>query len=366
MFTIRDIVSIIEDFAPLALQEGFDNCGVQVGDVNNEAKGVLLTLDVTIEVIEEAVAKKCNLIISHHPITLSGIKNLTGSSLSEKIFIKAIQENLVIYTAHTNIDKVKNGVSGILANKIGLINQQILAPDSNQLIKLVTFVPHNQAEEVRQAIFNAGAGHIGNYDSCSYNLKGEGTFRGDESTHPFSGEVGKLHTEPELRIETIAPSFLKNRIIKALIEAHPYEEPAYDIYPLNNEWSEVGLGMVGDLQEEMDITDFLAHLKKTTSTECIRHTQQVGDTIKRVAVCGGSGSSLLGKALAEKADVFVTGDYKYHQFFDGIGKIMIADIGHYESEQFIKGLFLEILTKKIPNFAFHLSEINSNPIKYFY
>lgn len=366
MFTIRDIISIIEDFAPLALQEGFDNCGVQVGDVNNEAKGVLLTLDVTLEVVEEAAAKNCNLIISHHPITLKGIKNLTGSSLSEKIFIKAIQENIVIYAAHTNIDSVKNGVSGVLANKIGLINQQILAPVSDQLIKLVTFVPHQQADEVRKAMFKAGAGHIGNYDSCSFNLEGEGTFRGDNSTTPFVGKKGELHTEPELRIETVAPSYLKNRIIKSLIEAHPYEEPAYDIYPLKNKWSEVGLGMVGDLQDEMSITDFLAHLKKTTSTDCIRHTQQASKTIKRVAVCGGSGSSLLGKALAEKADAFVTGDFKYHQFFDGIGKIMIADIGHYESEQFIKGLFLEILTKKIPNFAFHLSEINSNPIKYFY
>lgn len=365
MFTIREIISIIEDFAPLALQEGFDNCGVQVGDVNNEAKGVLLTLDVTIEVIEEALAKDCNLIIAHHPITLTGIKSLTGSSLSEKLFIKAIQENITIYAAHTNIDSVRNGVSAILANKIGLINQQILAPVSNQLIKLVTFVPHQQADEVRQAIFKAGAGHIGKYDNCSYNIEGEGTFRGEVSTTPFAGKAGELHTEPEIRIETVAPSFLKSRIIKALIATHPYEEPAYDIYPLKNEWAEVGLGIIGELQEDMSASAFLAHLKETTSAECIRHTQQIGETIKRVAVCGGSGSSLLEKALAAKADVFVTGDFKYHQFFDGINKIMIADIGHYESEQFIKGLFLEILTKKIPNFAFHLSEVNSNPIKYF-
>lgn len=366
MLTIRDIISVIEDFAPLALQESFDNCGVQVGDVHKEAKGVLLTLDVTLEVIKEAIDKKCNLIIAHHPITLSGIKSLTGASLAEKILIKAIENSITIYAAHTNMDSVKKGVSAVLANKIGLINQQILNPVTNQLVKIVTFVPHQQAEEVRQAMFKAGAGHIGDYDSCSYNLKGEGTFKGGDSTNPFAGKAGKLHTESEIRIETVAPSYLKNKVINAIIASHPYEEPAFDIYPLNNLWQTVGLGMVGDLKEEMNIGDFLKHLKKTTGTECIRHTQQASDTVKRVAVCGGSGSSLLKNAIAANADIFVTGDFKYHQFFDGINKIMIADIGHYESEQFIKGLFLEILTKKIPNFAFHLSEVNSNPIKYFY
>ncbi|ASB49651.1 Nif3-like dinuclear metal center hexameric protein [Alkalitalea saponilacus] len=363
--TIKEIISHLEDFAPQSLQEGFDNSGMQTGDVNQNATGVLITLDVTPEVVDESIKTNCNLIISHHPVTISGVKSLTGKNLSEQVFIKAIKNNIAIYTAHTNIDNVKNGVSGILANKLGLINHKILSLKQNALVKLVVFVPKEAAGEVRNAIFEAGAGQIGNYDSCSFNIAGEGTFRGDESTNPYVGEKGELHTEPEIRVETILPATLQSRVLNALIKAHPYEEPAFDFYPLNNSWPEAGLGIVGEYHQPLSKTEFLTKLKEVTNASCIRYTECIHEKIQKVAVCGGSGSSFLRNAIASGAQAFVTGDFKYHQFFDAENRIMIADVGHYESEQFTKELFFEILTKKIPNFAVRLSEVNSNPIKYF-
>jgi dinuclear metal center YbgI/SA1388 family protein len=365
MTTVKEFMSVIETFAPLSLQESYDNCGLQTGNQNNEVTGVMITLDVNNEVLDDALKNHCNLIIAHHPLTLSGLKTITGNTLTEQIIIRAIKNNLSIYSAHTNMDSVKNGVSGILANKIGLTNQHVLSPLKQQLVKLVTFVPQAQAGHVRQAIFDAGAGHIGNYDCCSYNLNGTGTFRGDEKTTPFVGRPGELHTEPEVRIETILPAFIQHQVVRAIITNHPYEEPAYDIYPLSNEWDNIGLGIIGELPTAMNPDTFLNHLKNVTQTECIRHTKPLKKEIKKVALCGGSGSSLTNQAIASGAQVFVTGDFKYHQFFDAQEKIMIADIGHYESEQFIKGLFLELLTKKFPNFAIRLSKVNSNPIKYY-
>ena len=362
---VKDIISCLEEAAPLSFQEDYDNSGLQVGDYDTVVNGVLITLDVTPEIIEEAKVNNCNLIISHHPVTLSGIKKMAGNSLPVQILTEAIRNNISIYAAHTNLDSVKNGVSGILAQKLDLINCKLLSPRKNQLLKLVTFVPHEYAGKVRNAIFEAGAGHIGNYDCCSYNIEGEGTFRGDNSTNPFVGEKGKLHTEKEIRIETIIPAFLQNKILKALIEAHPYEEPAYDFYMLENSWDKVGFGIIGELRETKEPTEFLKYLKSVTQTGCIRHTQTSVKQIKKVALCGGSGSFLLQKALNAKADVFISGDFKYHQFFETSKSMMIADIGHYESEQFTKELFFEIVTKKFPNFAVRLSEINSNPIKYY-
>lgn len=363
---VKDVIRCIERFAPPALQESYDNCGLQVGNDSSEVTGVLITLDVTIAVLEEAIASNCNLIVSHHPLTLSGIKRLTGRTASERIFMMAIKHELSVFSAHTNIDSVKNGVSGVLANRLGLKHQTILAPREKSLLKLITFVPVANVSQVRMALFDAGAGHIGNYDSCSFNVAGEGTFRGGEDTNPYAGQKEVFHTEPEVRVETILPFYSRDTVVKALYAAHPYEEPAFDIVPLANDWHEAGFGVVGDLEQPMSAVDFLLHLKQTTNTGCIRHTDFNRGEIKRVAVCGGSGSSLLKNAMGAGADAFVSGDFKYHQFFEGEGNILIADIGHYESEQFTKELFFEILTNKFPNFAIRLSKLNSNPIKYLY
>ncbi len=362
---VKEIGEIIEGFAPLDLQEEYDNCGLQVGDPDMDITGILITIDVTSEIIKEAEENSCNLIISHHPVTLSGIKKITPDNLPGGLILDAIKKNIAIYSAHTNIDSIKSGVSGVLAEKLGLINTRILDQRKNLIVKLVTFVPVDNADKVRNALFEAGAGHIGNYDSCSYNLSGFGTFRGNENSNPFVGQPGKIHKEEELRIETIFPVNIQNRVVKSLIEAHPYEEPAFDIYPLNNKSDFYGYGIIGELLEPVHPTEFIKKLKHTTHSGCIRHTEILNTSIQKVAICGGSGSFLIKKAILSGADIFISGDIKYHQFFDAPKTMIICDIGHYESEQFTKELFFKILTKKIPNFAIRLSKINTNPIKYF-
>jgi dinuclear metal center YbgI/SA1388 family protein len=335
-----------------------------VGCASTEATGVLITLDITEKVMDEAIELGCNLIVAHHPIMLSGLKKINGRNTTERIVIKAIQHNIAIYASHTNADSVINGVSGRMCQKLGLENCKILAPKKESLLKLVTFVPTAHADKVRKALFTAGAGHIGNYDACSYNLTGEGTFRAGADTNPFIGEKGQIHTETEVRIETVLPMHLKGKVVSALLKAHPYEEVAYDLYPLANEWTSTGIGMVGDLPDELDEATFLNRIKNTFKAKCIRYTNLLKKPVKRVAVCGGSGSFLLGNAIAEQADVFITGDFKYHQFAEAEDRILIADIGHFESEQYTKEVFFELLTKKFSNFAIHLSNVNTNPVNY--
>lgn len=365
MTKIKEICRFFEGFAPLQFQESYDNAGLIVGDYKQEISSVLITLDVTEDVIEEAIQKNANLVVAHHPIVYSGLKKLTGKNYVERTVLKAIKNDIALYAAHTNLDSVEGGVNGKICSKLGLENCKILQPASGQLKKLVTFVPEKQSEKVREALFEAGAGHIGNYDACSYNTKGEGTFRANEQANPFVGEKGKIHFEKEIRIETVFPAYLQGKIINAMLQAHPYEEVAYDIYSIDNSFNKVGMGMIGNLPEEKDEKDFLQQLKDTFKVEVIKHTALKNTPVKKVAVCGGAGSFLLKQAISAKADVFVSGDFKYHQFFDAEDKIVIADIGHFESEQFTKELFYELLTKNFPKFAVHLSEVNTNPVFYF-
>lgn len=363
--TVSEISSIIEEFAPLALQESYDNAGLLVGDKSMSVTGVLISIDVTEAVIDEAIKHNCNLIISHHPLIFRGLKNIIGQDYIQRCVIKAIKNDIAIYSAHTNLDNVKNGVNGKMADKIGLINRQILQPKSEFLLKLVTFVPIKHVENVQQTLFRAGAGQIGEYDNCSFNSEGTGTFRANESTNPFVGEKNKFHSEPETRVEVIFPKYLQNKVVSALLQTHPYEEPAFDVYPLLNTWNTVGIGMLGELDQQMDEKQFLDHLKIVFSLSVIRHTPFTGRKIKKVSLCGGSGSEFLNDGLAHGADVYISGDFKYHEFFDAENKILIADIGHYESEQFTKDVFYEIITKNIPNFAVRISEVKTNPINYY-
>ena len=361
---LKEITSYIEAIAPLAYQEDYDNAGLIVGNLEQDIKGILITVDVVEDIVDEAIAKGLNLILAHHPIVFSGLKKLTGKNYIERVIIKAIKNDIAIYASHTNLDSVCGGVNTKIADKLNLKNQKILAPVSNQLMKLVYFVPAEQADETRKAVFDAGAGHIGNYDMCSYNTDGKGSFRAGEGANPFVGNKGEIHFENEVRTETIFPKHLKNKIVNALIKSHPYEEVAYDLYPLENAFDRVGFGVIGELENEITELDFLKSLKEIFSAKCVRHTKLLNKPIKKVAVCGGSGSFLLKNAIKEKADVFVSGDFKYHQFFDADGKILIADIGHFETEQITKELFYELLIKKFPKFAVRLTEINSNPINY--
>ncbi len=362
---VREITGHIESFAPLSYQESYDNAGLQTGHPDQEVTGVLICMDITDAVIEEALRLKANLIISHHPLIFSGLKKLTGSNYTERLVIKAIRHELSIYAAHTNLDAVENGVNHKLAQKLKLKETRVLVPMADFLCKLVFFVPADHAPAVRKEIFDAGAGHIGAYDMCSFSAPGEGTFRGSEESNPFVGKKGTMHTEPEWRVETIYPKDKESSIIRALLRSHPYEEVAYDIYPLANPYHKAGSGVVGDLARAMEERVFLQQLKDLFTTPVIRHTGFLDKPIKRIALCGGSGSFLLNSAMAAGADAFVTSDLKYHQFFDADGRLLVADIGHYESEQYTKEIFYESLTKKFPKFAVHLSEVNTNPVNYF-
>jgi dinuclear metal center YbgI/SA1388 family protein len=361
---LKDLTHWLETLAPLAYQESYDNAGLICGDSGAELSGALVCLDSTEAVIEEAIARKCNLVIAHHPIVFSGLKKLTGKNYIERTLIKAIKNDIAIYAIHTNLDNVLGGVNTRIAEKLGLIHTRILVPKSQVLRKMVTFVPEQQVEAVRQALFAAGAGNIGAYDCCSFGMSGTGTYRAGEGATPFAGQKGEVHQAAEQRLEVMYPLAVEKALIQALKAAHPYEEVAYDLIALANTHAEVGSGLVGELPKAMEETEFLLFLKKTMKTGSVRHTPLRNKKVQRVAVCGGAGVFLLPDAIASESDVFVTADVKYHQFFDADGRIVIADVGHFESEQFTKDLLFEEIRKKFPTFAVHLSEINTNPVNY--
>jgi len=359
---IQDVIKIIEQTAPPSYQENYDNAGLQVGNSADELKGVLICLDSTEEIIDEAIRKKCNMVLAHHPIIFSEIKKISHADYVGRVIIKAIQNNIAIYAAHTNLDNVYYGVNKKICDTLGLTNCKILAPKKLFLKKLVTFCPADHAEKVRTAIFAAGAGNIGNYSECSFNAQGTGTFKAGSETNPFVGKQGERHSENEIRMEIIFEAVNQQQVLNALFETHPYEEAAYDIYPLENISQNTGSGMIGTLEKEMDEQNFLSLIKTRMKTQCIKHTRLTGKKVNKVAVCGGAGSFLLCDAIVQQAQFFISSDFKYHQFFDAGNKIVIADIGHYESEQFTKQLFYDLLKDKIPTFALHLSETVTNPV----
>jgi dinuclear metal center YbgI/SA1388 family protein len=361
---IQEVTNYLEELAPLKYAEDFDNVGLLVGNYNTEVSGVLVTLDTLEETINEAIAKKCNLIISFHPIIFGGLKKLNGNSYVERVVLKAIQNDISIYATHTALDNSRKGVSAKMCAILGLENTKILIPKKGIIKKLTTFVPSKNAETLRNALFEAGAGNIGNYDHCSFNMVGEGTYRGNEHSNPVIGEKGKLHTEEETRISLVFESKNEASIFKALKENHPYEEVAYELITTENVHQNIGMGMIGELPNEMDEKDFLLFLKHTMKTDCVRHSELIHKKIKKVAVLGGSGSFAISNAKRAGADAYVSADFKYHEFFKAEKSILLADIGHYESEQFTKNLLVDYLTKKFSNFAVILSEKSTNPIYY--
>ncbi len=361
---IKDILQHVESIAPTAYQEPYDNARLITGNSNWQCTGVLTTLDCIECIVEEAIEKKCNLIVAHHPIVFSGLKSITGKNYIERTLIKAIKHDIAIYAIHTNLDNVQQGVNAMMADKLQLYNQQILLPKKQLLKKLYTFCPTEKAEEVRQALFNAGAGQLGNYNECSFNLEGTGTFKANEGAQPYVGKTGELHREKETKIEVIFTTHLQGKVVAALHQAHPYETVAYDVVLLENEHPQVGSGMLGVLEKPVEILSFLQQIKQTFNCGSVRYTKPHKEMIGTVALCGGAGSFLLKAAKAHKADIFITADYKYHQFFDADNQIVIADIGHFESEQFTMQLLYNILTQKFSNFAVFISEQNTNPVNY--
>jgi dinuclear metal center YbgI/SA1388 family protein len=360
---IKEIIGALERFAPLPLQDGFDNAGLQVGLTEVEATGALC-LDVTEKVVDEAVRRGCNLIVSHHPLLFRPLKSVTGRNYIERCLIKALQNGVVIYSAHTNLDNVRGGVSFKMAEKLGLTNVCILDPKEEQLIKLVTYVPTDYTDSVAQALYNAGCGHIGNYDCCSFQHSGHGTFRALEGSNPFCGMRGELHTENEVKIETVVPAYDKARAVKALIKAHPYEEPVFDLFALQNSWLGAGSGVIGEYAEPISEIELLHRLKECFSVECVRHNVVTDRRVKRVALCGGAGAFLLSKAISEGADAFITGEIHYHDYFGHDGELLMAEIGHYESEQFTSEILFDVLSGACSGLKILKSEINTNPIKY--
>jgi len=362
---IGEIVSYLESLAHPSLQEHYDNAGLILGQSNWECKGILCALDATEEVINEAIEKKLNLVIAHHPIIFGGLKKINGKNYVEKTVITAIKNDIAIYAIHTNLDNVIDGVNGKIAALLGLKNSSILSSKPNSLKKLFTFAPVDKANQVRDAIFKAGGGHIGNYSECSFNVDGTGTFKAGEGTDPYVGEKGKQHRENETKIEVIFPAWLEGKIVAAMRSAHPYEEVAYDIVNLSNTHQGIGSGIIGELEEGMDEISFLTHVKEIFATPVIKHTELTGKLVKKVAVCGGAGSFLVSAAMSAGADFYITADMKYHEFFDANGRMVVADIGHYESEQFTIDLLRDILGQKFPTFAVLKTELNTNPVRYF-
>ncbi len=362
---ISEAISFLESIAPPALQENYDNAGLLTGSPDWECTGIITALDATEAVVLEAIEKNYNCIVAHHPIIFGGLKQINGKTYVERAVIAAIKHDIAIYAIHTNLDNVLVGVNGRIADQLGLVKRAVLQPKNNTLRKLFIFVPLLFAEKLRNAIFEAGAGNIGNYSECSFNAPGTGTFRPGEGTHPFSGTTGQRTYEEEMKVEVIFPAWLERKIIEAMLRVHPYEEVAYDIISLNNSSQTTGSGLVGELPEGMSEHELLERVKLSFSLRVIRHTQFTSKMIKKIAICGGAGSFLIGAAAASGADCYITSDIKYHEFFDADGRLLLLDIGHFESEQFTVELLFDVLREKFPTFAVLKTGVFTNPVRYY-
>ncbi|SDM91613.1 Nif3-like dinuclear metal center hexameric protein [Kriegella aquimaris] len=361
---IKEVTRILEELAPLANAEDFDNVGLLVGNADTKVSGILVTLDTLESVVDEAIANDCNLIVSFHPIIFSGLKKLTGASYVERIVIKAIRHNIAIYSMHTALDNCAQGVNAKICEVLGLADCKILIPQKGSIKKLTTYVPIGDAQKLKNALFEAGAGNIGNYSHCSFIVEGTGSYRAGQDANPTKGKIGETHHEEEVQINITYTKSVEPTVLQALFQNHPYEEVAYEIVTLENTDQNIGMGMIGELHLPLDPLEFLESVKEKMGALGIRHSQLLGKKVKKIAVLGGSGAFAISAAKAAGADVFITSDIKYHQFYQAENKMIIADIGHYETEQFTKNLLVDYLTKKIPNFAIRLSESKTNPVKY--
>lgn len=361
---IKDVIHYLEELAPLSYAEDFDNVGLLVGDKQAKVTGILVTLDTLESVIDEAIEKKCNLIVSFHPIIFKGLKKITGTSYVERTVLKAIKNDIAIYAVHTALDNALKGVNDIICNTLGLKNKKILIPQKGTIKKLTTYVPTKNADSLRSELFKAGAGNIGNYDNCSFNTEGKGTYRGNESSNPKVGKKGELHEEPETQISVTFSKHVESQLLSTLFEHHPYEEVAFEVTTLDNYNQNIGIGMVGELENSQKTETFLQFVKEKMNASCIRHSTLTKENITKIAVLGGSGSFAISAAKGVGADILITSDLKYHDFFSADNDIILADIGHYESEQFTKNFLVDYLSKKITNFAVVLSTTNTNPVKY--
>lgn len=361
---VKDIILALEQWAPPALQEEYDNSGLLCGDPEADVTSALVSLDLTDNVLDEAIDKGCEFVISHHPFLFRPARRVVAGSPVYSILSKALAKGIALYAMHTNVDNLYGGLNRVLAQKLELTDVRILQPKKGMLLKLVTFCPLSHADQVRIALFEAGAGHIGNYDQCSYNSQGKGSFRGSDETHPFAGQKNILHFEEEIRIEVIVPAYLEKQVVSAMKKNHPYEEVAYDLYPLANAFERVGAGMVGNLKQPVPVRSFLENVASLFQLPVLRYSPEIKNSVSRIALCSGSGAFLVKDAIAAGADAFLTADLKYHDFQDAGNALVLADIGHFESEVWVKELFRDVLIEKFPTFAVLISEREVNPVRY--
>lgn len=361
---VQDVIDHLDALSPLAYAEDFDNVGLLVGNRNDKVTGILVTLDTLEAVVDEAIANDCNLIVSFHPIIFKGLKRLNGSNYVERAVIKAIKHGIAIFAIHTALDNAMQGVNTMICEQLDIKNPKILIPQIGTIKKLTTYVPKNELESLRTALFKAGGGAIGNYNECSFNVDGIGTFNGNETSNPTLGTKGQFQEEEEVKLTMIFAKHLESKILQTLFKVHSYEEVAYEVITVENKNQDIGMGMIGEFESPMAPEEFLKMIKEKMKTGCVRHSKILDKTIKKVAVLGGSGSFAISAAKVHGADAFITADLKYHDFFQAEDNILLADVGHYESEQYTKNLLVSYLTKKIPNFAIILSKTNTNPVKY--
>ncbi|WP_299227168.1 Nif3-like dinuclear metal center hexameric protein [uncultured Psychroserpens sp.] len=361
---VQEVINYLEELAPIAYAEDFDNVGLLLGNKNAQVSGILVTLDTLETVVDEAIAQNCNLIVSFHPIVFKGLKKITGKTYVERTVLKAIKNDIAIYAVHTALDNALKGVNDIICNTLGLSNKKILIPQKGTIKKLTTYIPSANAQALRAQLFKAGAGNIGNYDNCSFNSEGVGTYRGNENSNPILGKKGEEHQECETQISVTFNKHIESKLLNTLFKYHPYEEVAFEVTSLDNYNQNIGIGMIGELESKQETEVFLNFVKQKMNVSCIKHSKLIKDKISKVAVLGGSGSFAISAAKASGADVFITSDLKYHDFFSAENDIILADIGHYESEQFTKNFLVDYLSKKITNFAVVLSTTNTNPVKY--
>ena len=362
---VQEVIDVLELWAPVSSQETYDNSGLIIGSHQKKINSVLICLDCTEAVVEEAINKNINFIIAHHPIIFKGLKKINGTNYVQRVVEKCIKNDIALYAIHTNLDNSFYGVNSEIASRLSLIKPSILRPKSNVLSKLLVYVPKENLKALDDAMFKAGAGNVGAYDQCHFRNDGVGTFRPNKNAVPFIGETNMRSEVNEFKVEYLVSNHLLNNVLKAMKSAHPYEEVAYDIISIDNSNNYEGSGMIGSLNDSIDEIEFIDLVKEKFNCSMIRHTKLLNKKIKNVAVCGGSGIFLLKDAIKKNADVFITSDVKYHDFFDVENQILLLDIGHYESEQFTKDLIYDMLTKKFTKFAIRLSKINTNPINYF-
>jgi dinuclear metal center YbgI/SA1388 family protein len=371
MPTIRDIADALEQWAPPGSAQSYDNVGLQVGDASRSVERAVLALDCTPAVVEEAERQGAELIITHHPLLFQPLSAVTTDDYESAVALRLAEAGIALYSAHTNLDAAPGGVSFALAKRLGLTDVGFLDGFDETLYKLATFVPADHFDAVRSALADAGAGRIGDYEACAFAHEGTGFFRPGDAANPHIGTAGgDLESADEVKLEVEVARWDLGGVLGALQDAHPYEEVAYDVYPVQQKNSRAGLGAVGRLASPESLSDFLGRVADRLDAGSLRYAGPDEATVERVAVCGGAGSDFVGQALAAGADAYVTADVKYHEFFealgpDGVPQLAFIDAGHYETEALTEALLRDWLADRFNDVDWQRTGVRTSPMQTF-